>query len=228
MLGRLKSALRGSSDTAEVPKGPPQSTTVQRLNELVRERDRVISLAEAEEERQDALGEQIKRKDSGRIDALTEARLNGRDVDRERADALSTESAALRMEIEESAAVADRLRAQAGQLNGEIDGLRATIKQGEAPFLDDLYAKLISSYNAQAHELAETVLQIAAVRRVMMDRRAGNSNGWDGVILLPGMHAKRGIENPPMLDGASPQFDAAANQRAADIADRMRAVGFMV
>src|SRR5437016_922160 len=37
MLDRLKSALSGSRAT-EAPKDPPQSATVQRLNELVRER----------------------------------------------------------------------------------------------------------------------------------------------------------------------------------------------
>lgn len=205
---------------------PAVRAIVRELNELIAERDLVLSLVDAEEERQADLSTAAEEKDRERIDALTDARLNGWEIDLQLADGFATAAEALRRQVKESSAVADRLRERVGPLNGEISALRQAVETQLTAFIDDLYEKQIAQYNEQARELAKTVLKIAAIVRVMLDRRAGNSNGWSGEIFLPGMEARRGTYIPPLLDGASQEFDRAANQRVADIWELVEAAGF--
>jgi hypothetical protein len=94
-------------------------------------------------------------------------------------------------------------------------------------YLDGLYADAMARYNALAPELATVVLEVAAIRRVMIRRLTGNSNGWSGEILLPGMKPKEGKWIPRLLDGGSPEFDATANATVQQVEAKLRSAGFM-
>jgi len=224
----LKTLISGVQTKGAAEVGP-DGELLQELAQLTSERSRVVASIAEEEERRHEQAERLKRKDAERIDALTAARLSGHKEDKRRSDALLADSEAvtLRREIDDSKAVDGRLRARWEELSREIRSRDLRYREAQAIFLEDVFEKLIARYNALAPEVAEIVLQIAAVRRVMIARGAGDTNGWDGAILLPGMKAGRGIYIDPILDGGSSEFGNAADQRKAGIAQAMRAAGFI-
>ncbi|MEK6245833.1 MAG: hypothetical protein AABM33_15210, partial [Pseudomonadota bacterium] len=124
-------------------------------------------------------------------------------------------------------AVVRNLRARIAELSREEEPLKAAYLREKAMFLDSLYASLIERYNALAPEVADTILQIAASRRVMIASGLGNTNGWSGEVLLPGMKAKHGSRVPPILDGADQKFADAAESHVRTIYDRLTAAGFV-
>lgn len=205
----------------------PDREIIKRLRELMAERSRVQSLIYEEKQRVEALGEQARQRDEDRIEALTASRLSGQDADSQQAATLFSEATALRREIEESSAVATRLSARVDELNASIKAHQWAYKQAEAKFLDDLYKKSMEAYNALAPGVAQAVLRVAAVRRVMMRRLVGNTNGWNGQILLPGMVPREGRYIAAILDGSDQQFAIAADALEQSVRKELCAAGFI-
>ncbi len=227
VLGRLSKLFAGSGD-ARSEATLQKSDLIKRLEQLTTERDRLRDLIAAENERVSTLGEQLRDKEVARINALADARLNGSEPDRQRAESLLVDATVARRQIEESSAVAGRLRERLDALNAELETLRAAYRRELAAFLEALYASAMEKYNAVAPEVAQTVIEVAAIRRVMMACRLGNTNcGWDGAILLPGMRPGEGRHVPPILDGGGAVYAAAADARAGAVAQVLREAGFV-
>ena len=129
--------------------------------------------------------------------------------------------------MDDARAVAGGINARIQDLSEQIKVLSVRYRTDLGAFLSMIYARLIDRYNETAPEVAEIALQLAATRRVMARYLAGNSNGWDGRILLPRMKAGDGRTIVPMLDGDSRAFDSEASARMEGIIGEMRAAGFI-
>jgi hypothetical protein len=214
------------------------SATIQKLKALMDERARVRSLLDEEGERVAELKKKLAALDAERLDALTDARLkpNGSQAtdarlkpngSQGRGAELLAECSKLRQEISDADSVAARLNDRVKQIGWEIDALKVPYRCDVGAFLTALHDQLIERYNELAPGVAEVVLQIAALHRVMMLYQAGNSNGWDGSILLPGMKAGNGDYIAPMLQGSSEAFGREANDRTRGVLDELGAAGFI-
>jgi hypothetical protein len=192
------------------------------------ERSRVQGLARDEGERIEALKAKLSALDAQRIDAIAEARLQPDPAQSTAgADKLLGECAKLRQEIADADGVSVRMTNRVTEISQAIDALKIPYRCDLGAFLCGLQGQLIARYNERAPGVAEVVLQIAALHRVMMLYQAGNSNGWDGSIRLPGMKAGEGNYIAPMLDAGSDRFGSEANDRMAGILDELRAAGFI-
>lgn len=218
LLGRGDS---GSGGSAEV------SPTAMRLTALFDERRRIGRLADAEDERAAALAQRLEAAEAARIAALTTARLNGLEDPSQGADELNAQSEAIRREIADAGAVARNLRAALAGLMEQSDGLKASYRMEVDAFLTSLYARSMQRYNELAPEVAATVLQVAAIRRVMIAQRCGNSNGWSGEVLLPGMKPRVGAMIPPILAAGTKEFDEAATRAQGEVMEAVREAGFL-
>lgn len=199
-------------------------SSVRQFDVASSERDRVRSIINGNEERVQALTAKLKEVDGKRIDALTDAQLGN--APREAADALLGECSGLRQEISDARAVVERMRDRLREIEGEFDRIRDVYRRDVGIFLTDLYSRLIADYNAKAPQLAQTVVGLGAVTRVMRLYGAGNSNGWTGEILLPGMKAGDGRTIQPILDGASRAYEQAALEKMDEVLAELRAAGF--
>lgn len=205
----------------------PESETLSRLRALSEERGRVRSLVAAEEKRAEALSEQLRKKDAERIDSLTEARLSGADADSPQLETSQADLAALRRGIEEAAAVAGRLRARLSDVEAALKKSKYDYERELTALLDNLYEQAMGRYNDLAPAVAQAILEVAAIRRVMMSLRLGNTNGWTGEVLLPGMEPRQGALVPPVLQGSSREFADRADKLAQAANERVRAAGFV-
>ncbi len=73
--------------------------------------------------------------------------------------------------------------------------------------------------------MAETVLQIRAVQKVMIHFETGNSNGFNGEITLPNIIAFDHKSHVPLLDGGSPVFRNSSNELADALKSKLRELG---
>jgi chromosome segregation ATPase len=217
-----ESPTEGDDDEARESSGG----AIERLSALLEERDRVQGLVIDEEKRAEALKEQLRQKEEQRIDALTNARLAGEEADASLPEQLAAELATLRSSIVEAEAVAKRLRAQVDRLDRQIAPLKDEYRQEMSVYLDALYREAIDRYRVLAPDLANAVLRVAAIRRLMIRRGLGNSNGWSGDILLPSMKWQEGNTLYPMLDGGSRDFADAAEDRVSQLEEELRQFGF--
>jgi hypothetical protein len=225
MLNRVKKLFEAPKSAVPVPTATGNGA-IERLHAILQERDRVSHLVYEENKRAESLSEQLRDKDEERIDALTKARLEGRESDDESCAFVLAEAEVLRRGIEESQAVAKKLRAGLDALDRQIAPLKDAYRQELGIYLDGLYRAAIEQYNARAGDLANAVLRVAAIRRIMIRRMLGNSNGWNGDILLPTMKWQEGNTLLPMLDGGTRGFAERAERRAAEVEEELREFGF--
>ncbi len=223
ILDRLKRMLGFSADAAAAQ---CDSDLLARLRALTTERVRIESLIQDEEERQAELRAKLAGEDKLRVEAMTAARLSGARDERGGGAALAAASA-LRQAISDSEAVAGNLGARLDEIRTQCASLASEYAREQARFLEQLYAAAMRRYSALAPELADAVLDVAAIRRVMMEQRMGNTNGWSGEILLPRMEPGRGTLIPPLLDGAAAEFPREAEARKSQVYEALRDAGFV-
>jgi len=201
--------------------------SVTKIAALMKERIRLRGLEAAETDKLDGLSAQLRAMDSERIQALTEYRVGGKEGDNEQAQALLKRCAEIGQEIDDARAVAGGIHSRIQALEDDLKPLTMQYRRDLGLFLTTIHSRLIDRYNEVAPGVAEIVLQLAATRRVMMRYLTGDSNGWNGQILLPGMRAGDGKTIEPILDGGTTSFDSEANERMAGIVAEMSAAGFI-
>ncbi len=221
--------LEGVSRTRAPDDAAHQSIyeSVAKVTAAMKERERLRDLERAETEKLDGLRDQLEEKDGERIRALTEYRVSAAKEANDHAQSLLKECADIRQEIDDARAVAGGIKARVEALNEELKTLARSYRLDLGAFLSTVYAGLIDRYNEAAPGVAEIVLQLAAVRRVMRTYTAGSDAGWSGQVLFPGMRAGENTAIEPMLDGGSLAFDREATARTSRIVDEMRAAGFI-
>ena len=204
----------------------PPSAISQELNALYGALRRIDALISAEEDRAEELTEQLKATESERIDVLTAERLlpGGRS---QHLEALSTKRDGLRGQIADAEAVANKLREERIDFAAKIDPLNRAYRAEVEAFLTVLYGRLMTRYAELAPEVAAAVLQVAAVRRAMISRGIGNSNGWSGEVFLPGMKPGDGTAIPPILAAGSPEFNRAVSRAESEVLESVRAAGYL-
>lgn len=200
--------------------------SVTKLSAVMNERSRLRGLEADETDKLESLSAKLRKLDAERIQALTEYRVSAKAVANERAQALLTQCAEIGQEIDDARAVAGGINSRIQDLEEQLKPLRMQYRRDLGLFLTAIHSGLINRYNEAAPGLAEIVLQLAATRRVMARYLAGNSNGWNGQILLPGMRAEDGKTIQPILDGDTPSFNVEAEERMAGIVAEMSAAGF--
>jgi len=222
-LSRLRTSIAGVQATEG---GAGVAPTAARLRELLQERARIYELRASEEARAEQLGATAAAKDKERLDAITNAKLAEAEIDRAHVDGLLRQANECRRLSAEAAAVVGRIDERAAALGLDIEALQLSYRNELAGFLDALYGGLMQRYTELVPELAETVLQLAAVRRVMLSEHLGDTNGWSGEIFLPQMRQGEGKTLEPMLDGASHGFAVLADARVREVHRMMREAGF--
>lgn len=230
VLKRLFTPFAGSGNQAGKTgdsglQGAYESVT--KIAAIMAERGRLRGLEANETGKLDGLSTQLDALDRERIQALTEFRISGDAGANERAQALLKRCAEIGQEIDDARAVAGGINSRIQALEEQLKSLSRLYRRDLGVFLTTIHSRLIDRYNEAAPGVAEIVLQLAATRRVMMRYLAGNSNGWDGRILLPGMRPEDGNPITPLLDGDSAYFNSEANERMSGIADEMSAAGFI-
>jgi len=230
VLKRLFTPFAGSGNQAGKTgdlglQGAYESVT--KIAALMKERSRLRGLEAAETDKLDELSGQLRAMDSERIQALTEYRVSGEAGANERAQTLLKKCSDIGQEIDDARAVAGGIHSRIQALEDELKPLSMQYRRDLGVFLTTIHSRLIDRYNEAAPGVAEIVLHLAAARRVMLRYLAGNSNGWNGEILLPGMRAGDGSAIEPMLDGGGAAFDRDANERTSAIIAEMTAAGFI-
>lgn len=201
--------------------------SVTKISAVIDERRRLRGLEAEETDKLDGLSAQLRAMDSERIQALTEYRVSGEAGANERAQTLLKKCSEIGQEIDDARAVAGGINLRIHALDEELKPLSMQYRRDLGMFLTAIYGRLIDRYNEAAPGVAEIVLRLAATRRVMAKYLAGNSSGWSGEILLPGMRAGDGTTIEPLLDGGSRRFDTEATDLMGEIFEQMRAAGFV-
>lgn len=211
---------------AQAGVGAAASAASRELNTLFGALRRIDALILAEDDRAVELTERLKEAETERVDALTAARLGGGGGS-QRIEKLSATRDALRGQIADAEAVASKMRVERLEFAARIDPLKRAYRAEVDAFLTVLYGRLMLRYVELAPEIAATVLQVAAVRRVMISHRCGNSNGWSGEVLLPGMKPGVGASIPPILAAGSREFDQAATNAESEVLETVHEAGFL-
>lgn len=201
-------------------------TVLGQLDALQAERRRLRALVESESDRAEQCRAERAAKKTALIDVLTEERLNAAPHGGDgRAAALRAECEELDRSIEESEAVATQLRERLAQVQSSVEALARQYQYALSAHLNEIYASAMDRYNELAPALAGAVLEVAAIRRVMIDWHLGNSNGWSGQVLLPAMRHGEGRALPPLLDGAA--LGEACREREAAVREKLAKAGFV-
>src|SRR5487761_2336336 len=137
--------------------------SVTKISAVIDERRRLRGLEAEETDKLDGLSAQLRAMDSERIQALTEYRVSGEEID-------------------DARAVAGGINLRIHALDEELKPLSMQYRRDLGMFLTAIYGRLIDRYNEAAPGVAEIVLRLAATRRVMAKYLAGNSSGWSGEI----------------------------------------------
>ncbi len=200
--------------------------SVVKLKAMMDEIARLRSLMNAETGKRQTHQDKLDDVQARRIEALTLVRLGVDDSAQARADALDQEAAALRRELRDAQSVADGIQARIATLEADKALLARLYQRDLGHYLDQVFTRLSDHYNTLAPELAEVVLQMAAVQNVMLRYLAGNTNGFDRRILLPAVEPGNGRTLIPLLDGDSNAFFLGASVRSEDIIAELKQAGF--
>lgn len=203
------------------------AASAKQLGAHLDERSRLRMLAAEETARVSELDAQLTALNVQRIDALTEDRVSSNPESKATAEALLADCARVRQEIEDASLVKENIGLRIHTLDQEIAPLKAKYRGELGAYLSGIYRGHIEDYNKLAPELAETIYKIAATARVMRRYLAGDSSGWDGTVLLPGMQAGNGRTIPPILDAGSREFEDDANSRMEAILEQLKEAGFI-
>lgn len=201
--------------------------SVTKIAAIMAERRRLRGLKAAETDKLEGLGAQLRAMDSERIQALTEYRVSGEAGANERAQTLLKKGSEIGQETDDARAVAGAINSRIQVLEEQLKPLSLEYRRELGVFLTTIYRRLIDRYNKAAPGVAEIVLQLAATRRVMSQYMTGDSNGWNGQILLPDMKAGEGRTIEPLLDGGAASFGSEAEERMSGIVAEMSAAGFI-
>lgn len=200
---------------------------VSQIGALMNEHQRLVGLRDDEVEKTDSLNARLRELEGGRVEALTEHRVSGDVRAREKASNLLEQANKIREELNDVQAIAGGIERRIADLDGRMEPLKRMYSVAMGAFLNAIYRQLSDRYNQLAPEVSEIVLQIGALRRVMLRYLAGNTNGWDGRVLLPGIEPGEGRYIKPVLDADSADFARAANERMDQIFEQMRSAGFI-
>lgn len=165
--------------------------------------------------------------DALRIQAMTEARILDDSNAQLHAQAMQDEANALQRKAEDCEAVSRGIGAKIARVDAEIDDLRTRYQQELAAFLDGAFARTAAHYREMAPGLADLVLEMAAIKQVMLKHLAGNSNGFDHLSAgIPRAEPGNGRTLPAYCDGDSREFEAMVLERAQKLNLELQAAGF--
>ena len=180
----------------------------------------------SEAQRRQQLEARIQELDAQRIEALTEHRLSAEDCAAQRAAGLAAELEPLRSAAADAGAIAAGIDARIAALLPALDQAATHARQELGRHLEQQFAELAARYQAQAPEVAELAVQLAAVQALMVRFRCGNSNGFGRDIRLPTITPGDAREAPTLVDGRSAEFDRLAGAIANELAGELTAAGY--
>jgi hypothetical protein len=197
------------------------------IKALLAERSRLVGLRDEEQGKRGSLGRRLSELEAARLDALTEHRISADEAASTKAAELLAQVAAVRQEMNDAVTLAARLDERAKEVDLKLDPLKRNYQQTLGVYLGEIYRQLVEHYDEHAREAGEAVVQIAALHRVMIRYLAGNTNGWNGALLLPKIDPGNGRTLEPLFDAGSRKFAEAATEHMDAILGEMRAAGFI-
>ena len=197
------------------------------IKALLDERSRLVGLRDEEQGKRGSLGRRLSELETARLDALAEHRISGDEAASTKAAELLAQVAAVRQDMNDVEALVVRLDERAKELDLKLEPLKRGYRQALGVYLGEIYRRLVQHYDEHAREAGEAVVQIAAVHRAMVRYLTGNTNGWNGALLLPKIDPGNGNTLEPLFDAGSPEFAKAATRHMDAILDEMRAAGFI-
>lgn len=187
---------------------------------------RLRRMRKDELDKTEQLVKQLKKLEKERIDVLTQSKVEDDKELLKSADAMLKKISRLERERKDCAGIAEQLAFQTDELKPKLDELeRASLLQ-LGKYLEGRMSALVEHYNTIAPEVAQIVIQIRAVQRVMIHYGTGNSNGFQGEIHLPNIVAFDQKSHIPLLEGSSKVFSNSAGEIAETIKQRLFELGY--
>lgn len=198
---------------------------IEYLEGLRTESIRIRKMQAEEEDRLNPLETEIARLEKERIEVLTQARVEEDEKYTKEAAELLKEIERLKREKQDALGIANQLGDKRVKLSGQITEAERIALLTLGTYLEGRMKELVDHYQTMAPDLAECVLQIRAVQKVMQYYKAGNSNGFQGEVILPNIKALDHKSRPHLIDGGSTEFSHASNERAEELKARLQAAG---
>ncbi|MCB1872001.1 MAG: hypothetical protein KDI49_08350 [Gammaproteobacteria bacterium] len=186
---------------------------------------RIRKMQTEEEDRLNPLETEITRLEKERIEVLTQARVESDEKYIKKAAQLLKEIERLKREKQDALGIANQLGDKRANLTKQITEAERIALLTLGTYLEGRMKDLVDHYQTMAPDLAECVLQIRAVQKVMQYYKAGNSNGFQGEILLPDIKAFDHKTRPHLIDVGSNDFSRASGERADELKAKLQAVG---
>lgn len=196
------------------------------LNRVNDERQHLRTVHREEVNRKAELEALLEIIEAQRVDALARHRMTGDAKDGELAHQLLTRTKAIRQDIVDSAAVAERIQAKVREIEAEREHRLQIYRTDFGALLDLQMANAADEYRKRAEEAAEAIILIAAIQKLMIRYGAGNSNGFWGQAHLPQIVAGDGRAHPAILDAGNRQFAESVGRRMDEMLDRLRELGY--
>ncbi|MEW8131600.1 MAG: hypothetical protein AB2758_21305, partial [Candidatus Thiodiazotropha endolucinida] len=216
-------AINPETDDPYLSGAVPEIEVLQGVREELR---RLKRMRNDELNKAEQLIKQLKDIEKERISILTQSKIEDDKELLKSADALLKKIGRLERERKDCVGIAEQLAAQADELKLELEELeRASLIQ-LGKYLENRMSALVDYYNTIAPEVAQTILQIRAVQRVMIHYGTGNSNGFQGDIHLPSIVAFDQKNHVPLLEGGSRVFSNSAGEIAETIKQRLFELGY--
>lgn len=185
----------------ELPTWAKESDVLPRLTAISAERLTIVTARARELEEIEARRERIAQMTNERIELLADGKTSGEpDEIVEKAAALLVTIEAERQALSDGERVVETLDRRAHAFDEELAILRTRYTNDVGRLLTGLFAHLAAKYMEEAPALAMRLEQLAAVQDVMMDYRAGNSNGFDRSGYLPRVTPGAGNPGTPLFD----------------------------
>lgn len=228
LLGQGRIRGTGSEESALVTTATDAPDTVRaQMVMLLKNRSRLLEMQSVESAAARGFRRRFDEVDALRIEAMTEARILDDSNAQRYAQAMQDETHALQRKAEDCEAISRGIGAKIACVEEEINGLRTRYQQELGAFLDGIFARTAAHYREIAPGLADLVLEMAAIKQVMLTHLAGNSNGFDHLsAVIPRAEPGNGRTLPVYCDGDSREFEALVRERAQKMNHELQAAGF--
>ncbi|MCU7846696.1 MAG: hypothetical protein KZQ89_01595 [Candidatus Thiodiazotropha sp. (ex Lucinoma kastoroae)] len=199
---------------------------IEMLQGVREEIHRLKRMRNSELDKAEHLVKRLKDLEKERIDILTQSKVEEDKELLKSAEIMLKEIDQLERDRKDCVGIAEQLAKQADTLIPKVEDLeRASLIQ-LGKYLEDRMSALVDHYHTTAPEVAETVLQIRAVQRVMIHYGTGNSNGFHGEIHLPNIVAFDQKSRVPLMEGESQVFSNTAGELSETIKKKLFELGY--
>ncbi|WP_157659256.1 hypothetical protein [Thauera butanivorans] len=217
----MKKHERGSGDTS--PSAPMDTAPREALRAHRAKVAHMDDLARSERARVGSLRGELGALERSKASVAVNALLGGEVAD---IQGVVQRIAAMRQEIEDAEAVAVELAARRQAEALQLRRLEHAVQRELGGALDEAFAAAAEHYNTFVHELAEAALELWAVQGLMIRLGVGNSNGFDGGVVLPQVRPGDGRTLAPVMRPGDRAFAEAVAQRQHALMERLRRDGF--